>query len=137
MLAFVFIKSWVFLEKEDSFLEFFPGARLNYAENVLRRNDDAIAITAIRETGSVVHYTRRQLRSMVCNINNSLKFYDVKPHDRVADTEILYTGKRNDLCQKIEESSRDLTSKYGLQYSPLPYQIHTRSIESQRVFVGS
>ncbi|GJJ15965.1 hypothetical protein Clacol_010244 [Clathrus columnatus] len=154
----------VILEKEDGSLEFFPGTRLNYAENILRRNDDAIAITAIRETGSVVHYTRRQLKSMVRNVSNALRFYDVKPLDRVAaittnsinavvlalacatvgalysttapdmgvpgildryrqitpkllfsDTEILYAGKRIDLCQKLEQVSRDLTSECGLQ----------------------
>ncbi|GJJ15961.1 hypothetical protein Clacol_010240 [Clathrus columnatus] len=142
----------VVLEKEDGSLEFFPGTRLNYAENILRRNDDAIAITAIRETGSVVHYTRRQVRSMVCNVSNALRFYGVRPLDRVAaittnsvnavvlalacatvgalysttapdmgvpgildryrqitpkllfsDTEILYAGKRIDLCQKLEQ----------------------------------
>lgn len=155
---------------------------MNFAENLLRRNDDAIAITGVRETGTVTHYTRRQLRSMVCEMSNALRYHGVKPLDRVAgkivlpydvffdtlitpiqaittnsinavvialacatvgalysttapdmgvpgildryrqitpkllftDTEIIYAGKRVDLCQKIEQVSKDLTSGYGL-----------------------
>ncbi|KAF8520415.1 acetoacetate-CoA ligase [Hysterangium stoloniferum] len=64
--------------------EFFPGARLNFAENALRRNDDGIGLTAVRESGSVEHYTRRQMRAMVRDMSNALRAHGVKPHDRIA-----------------------------------------------------
>lgn len=64
--------------------EFFPGARLNYAENILKYNDDAIGITAARETGSLHHYTRRQLRALVRDMSNAMRAHGVKPHDRIA-----------------------------------------------------
>lgn len=43
----------------------FPGARLNYAENLLHRTDDATAITATGESGVITNYTFRELREMV------------------------------------------------------------------------
>lgn len=43
----------------------FPGAKLNYAENLLTRNDDAIACTAGGESGIVTDYSFKELRQMV------------------------------------------------------------------------
>ncbi|KAF5351992.1 hypothetical protein D9756_007624 [Leucocoprinus leucothites] len=51
----------------------FPDARLNYAENLLWRSDDAVAITATAETGSIEHYTFKQLREMVRKMASALK----------------------------------------------------------------
>ncbi|CCL98680.1 uncharacterized protein FIBRA_00682 [Fibroporia radiculosa] len=62
----------------------FPGARLNYAENVLHRQDDAIACTAARETGSVEHYSFRQLRLLVKEMAAALRVNGVISGDRVA-----------------------------------------------------
>lgn len=64
--------------------EFFPGARLNYAENMLKYNDDGIAITAVRETGSVGQYTHKQLRNLVRDMSNALRAHGIKPKDRIA-----------------------------------------------------
>lgn len=62
----------------------FPGARLNYAENLLRYNGDNIAVTSARETGHVVHYSFRQLREMVRQLAAALRVNGLKPGDRVA-----------------------------------------------------
>ncbi|PFH53749.1 hypothetical protein AMATHDRAFT_73172 [Amanita thiersii Skay4041] len=51
----------------------FPGARLNYAENLLYRNDDTIACTASGESGSVKHYSFRTLRKLVGEMAAAMK----------------------------------------------------------------
>lgn len=62
----------------------FPGARLNFVENLLYRNDDAIAITAAGESGVVTNYTFRQLRYLVGRMATALRINGLKPRDRVA-----------------------------------------------------
>ncbi|EKM50935.1 uncharacterized protein PHACADRAFT_151363 [Phanerochaete carnosa HHB-10118-sp] len=62
----------------------FPGARLNYAENVLRFNGDAIAVTAARETGQVAHYSFRELRRMVGGLAAAMRASGLQVGDRVA-----------------------------------------------------
>ncbi|KAK2464310.1 hypothetical protein APHAL10511_003767 [Amanita phalloides] len=62
----------------------FPGAKLNYAENLLRRNDDGIAFTAIGESGSVRHYSFRTLRTMVRDMAAALRANGLQAGDRVA-----------------------------------------------------
>ncbi|PCH36095.1 acetoacetate-CoA ligase [Wolfiporia cocos MD-104 SS10] len=62
----------------------FPGARLNYAENLLYRNDDGIACTSARETGAICHYSFRQLRHMVREMAAAMRINGVKVGDRVA-----------------------------------------------------
>lgn len=62
----------------------FPGARLNYAENLLYRNDDGIACTTANEQGNVVDYTFRQLRQMVREMAGALRVHGLKAGDRVA-----------------------------------------------------
>ncbi|KAK0195118.1 acetoacetyl-CoA synthetase [Armillaria mellea] len=62
----------------------FPGARLNYAENLLIRNDDSIAITASGESGEVVDYTWKQLRCMVREMAAALRVNGLVVGDRVA-----------------------------------------------------
>lgn len=62
----------------------FPGARLNYAENLLYRKDDSIACTASGESGTITHCTYRELRQMVRNIAAALRVNGLKVGDRVA-----------------------------------------------------
>ncbi|KAI0935188.1 hypothetical protein AcW1_008828 [Taiwanofungus camphoratus] len=62
----------------------FPGARLNYAENLLQHNDDTIACISARETGQVSYYTFRQLRQMAREMAASMKVNGVLPGDRIA-----------------------------------------------------
>ncbi|EKM54658.1 uncharacterized protein PHACADRAFT_146820 [Phanerochaete carnosa HHB-10118-sp] len=62
----------------------FPGARLNYAENILRFNGDSIAVTSARETGYVRQYTFRELREMVRHLASALRMNGLQKGDRVA-----------------------------------------------------
>ncbi|GLB37018.1 putative AMP-binding enzyme [Lyophyllum shimeji] len=62
----------------------FPGARLNYAENLLWRNSDAIACTASGESGVVTHYTFRELRRLVRRMAAALRVHGLQVGDRVA-----------------------------------------------------
>ncbi|KAJ7123303.1 hypothetical protein C8R43DRAFT_1032095 [Mycena crocata] len=62
----------------------FPGARLNYAENVLYHRDDAIACTAGGESGIVHHYSHRQLRELVRQMAAAMRQHGLKKGDRVA-----------------------------------------------------
>ena len=62
----------------------FPGARLNFAENLLFHQHDAVACTAIRETGTVEHYTFRELRGLVREMAAALRANGLKIGDRVA-----------------------------------------------------
>lgn len=64
----------------------FPDARLNYAENLLWRKDDAVAVTATSETGVFEHYTFRQLREMVRKMASALRISGLQVGDRVAGT---------------------------------------------------
>ncbi|KAK7043175.1 hypothetical protein VNI00_008529 [Paramarasmius palmivorus] len=62
----------------------FPGARLNYAENLLWRIDDGIACTASGESGRVVHYTFRELRENVARMASAMRANGLGVGDRVA-----------------------------------------------------
>ncbi|EMD37673.1 hypothetical protein CERSUDRAFT_114316 [Gelatoporia subvermispora B] len=62
----------------------FPGARLNYAENLLFRNDDAIACTYARETGQVTHHSFRDLRERVKLTAAAMRANGLRTGDRVA-----------------------------------------------------
>jgi acetoacetyl-CoA synthetase len=62
----------------------FPSARLNYAENLLRRQDDGIACTVGGESLPVRHHTYRQLRAMVQELAAALRVNGLVAGDRVA-----------------------------------------------------
>jgi acetoacetyl-CoA synthetase len=63
---------------------FFPDARLNYAENLLRRDDDGIAVIAVDEPGVESRLTFRELRDAVAQTAHALTGLGVLPGDRVA-----------------------------------------------------
>jgi non-ribosomal peptide synthetase component E (peptide arylation enzyme) len=62
----------------------FPGARLNYAENLLWRADDGVAITEYNEAGHITSYSYRELREQVRKLAAALKAHGLQPGDRVA-----------------------------------------------------
>ncbi|KAG9017281.1 hypothetical protein FRB93_007394 [Tulasnella sp. JGI-2019a] len=68
----------------------FPGAKLNWAENMLRRRDDKIAlIQATEPTPSTPnppyrHITYRELYDLTSRVVDSLKNAGIKPGDRIA-----------------------------------------------------
>ncbi|CAA7261760.1 unnamed protein product [Cyclocybe aegerita] len=62
----------------------FPGVRLNYAENLLYRRDDGIALTETGESGVVTHVTFRELHERVRVMAAALRVNGLKVGDRVA-----------------------------------------------------
>ena len=62
----------------------FPGARLNYAENLLHRRDDGVALTEAGESGVVTHITFRELYQGVRVMAAALRMKGLKVGDRVA-----------------------------------------------------
>ncbi len=62
----------------------FPGARLNYAENLLRRADDAPAIIFLDERGERREISCADLRREVARAAAALRACGVVPGDRVA-----------------------------------------------------
>ena len=73
-------------EPSDTFYKarFFPGASLNFAENLLRREDDADAIVLRREDGFRTTLSYADLRKQVGALAHSLRALGVQPGDRVA-----------------------------------------------------
>ncbi|EDR11854.1 uncharacterized protein LACBIDRAFT_313724 [Laccaria bicolor S238N-H82] len=116
----------------------FPGARLNYAENLLHRTDDAIAITATGESGVITNRTFRELRNCVVialatasigGIFSSTatdmgtsgildRYRQITPKFVFAEIEVSYGGKPVDLLPKVTEVIKDLSDK-GLQQAVL------------------
>ena len=64
--------------------KWFPTARLNFAENLLRRRDDAEALVSIMENGERRALTYRQLATAVAAVRQELLRLDIGPGDRVA-----------------------------------------------------
>jgi acetoacetyl-CoA synthetase len=62
---------------------FFPDARLNFTENVLRRKDDAVAIFAVTEAGVERRLTYRELGREVSRASAALRTAGVTAGDRV------------------------------------------------------
>src|SRR5690606_26952984 len=62
----------------------FPDAKFNYAENLLRHRDDAVAIVARDETGATRTISRRELFRQVAALAGALRAAGLEPGDRVA-----------------------------------------------------
>jgi acetoacetyl-CoA synthetase len=62
----------------------FPHARLNFAQNLLRRRDNAVAIIALREDGDRRALTFAELYDLVSRIAQAMSASGIKPGDRVA-----------------------------------------------------
>jgi acetoacetyl-CoA synthetase len=62
----------------------FPGARLNYAENLLRFRDDRPALVAVNDRGRRSELSHEQLALVVGRAARALKELGVGPGDRVA-----------------------------------------------------
>jgi len=64
--------------------EWFPGATLNFAEHLLRRRDDAVAVIAVAENGQREQLTWAELAEHVAGFQASLQAAGVGLGDRVA-----------------------------------------------------
>lgn len=62
----------------------FPGATLNFAEHLLRRRDDAVAVVALDESGGQEQLTWAELAAHVAGLQKSLQAAGVSKGDRVA-----------------------------------------------------
>ena len=62
----------------------FVGARLNFAENLLRRRDDGTAIVAYDERGFTREFSFRALAAEVAAVSAALRALGLRPGDRVA-----------------------------------------------------
>ncbi|WLP88884.1 acetoacetate--CoA ligase [Gordonia sp. NB41Y] len=61
----------------------FPGARVNYAENMLRHRGEGTAVVAVDEGGTTTAVSWEQLRGMVGAVQRWLREQGVGPGDRV------------------------------------------------------
>lgn len=68
----------------------FPGARLNYAENLLIRKDDGVALIEANESGTAVEVTFRELNGRVRAMAAALRVNGLKVGDRVAGKATQY-----------------------------------------------
>jgi len=64
--------------------KWFPGARLNFAENLLRYRDDHVALIFKGEDHDTTRMTYAELYDEVARVAKSLKKAGVRPGDRVA-----------------------------------------------------
>jgi acetoacetyl-CoA synthetase len=64
--------------------KWFQGARLNFAENLLRYRDDRVALLSLDEAGRVTRTTYAELFAQVSRCAAALKAAGVKRDDRVA-----------------------------------------------------
>ncbi|WDH20523.1 acetoacetate--CoA ligase [Pseudomonas chlororaphis] len=64
--------------------QWFPDATLNFAEHLLKRRDDGVAVIAINENGQREQLTYNQLAAHVAGLQQSLRAAGVGLGDRVA-----------------------------------------------------
>jgi len=64
--------------------QFFPDATLNFAENLLRRNDDGEAMVFRGEDKASARFTWRQLNELVSRLQQALRAAGIGAGDRVA-----------------------------------------------------
>jgi len=64
--------------------KWFPGARLNFAENLLKHRDERVALVSRTEEGHLSQLTYSGLYQRVGSIGNALRKIGVLPGDRVA-----------------------------------------------------
>jgi len=76
----------ILLEKSDVFFnnKFFPNAKLNYTENLLKKNNEEIAIIFKSENSYRTKLTWKNLNLNVGKISNWMKLNGVKKNDRIA-----------------------------------------------------
>jgi len=64
--------------------KWFPGARLNFAENLLRYRDDRLAFIFKGETQKSAKMTYKELYYTVARLAKSLREIGIQPGDRIA-----------------------------------------------------
>ncbi|MEK9918835.1 MAG: acetoacetate--CoA ligase, partial [Pelagibacteraceae bacterium] len=74
------------IEKNKTFYKtkFFSDSKLNYAENLLSKKDDSLAINFLSETGQEDSINWNSLHEKVCKFSSALKKLGINKNDRVA-----------------------------------------------------
>ena len=74
------------LKKDKTFNKntFFPDSKINYAENLLKKKNNELAINFLSENGFEESITWQQLYDKVCKLSYFFKKIGIKKNDRVA-----------------------------------------------------
>ena len=64
--------------------KFFPNTKLNYAQNILKKNNKEAAIVFKSENGYKTRLSWKDLNSNVARISNWMRSVNVKKGDRIA-----------------------------------------------------
>jgi acetoacetyl-CoA synthetase len=74
------------IEKNKTFYKtkFFSDFKLNYAENLLSKKDDSLAINFLSETGQEDSISWNSLYEKVCKFSSALKKLGINKNDRIA-----------------------------------------------------
>ncbi|MEK9954015.1 MAG: acetoacetate--CoA ligase [Pelagibacteraceae bacterium] len=74
------------IEKNKTFYKtkFFSDSKLNYAENLLSKKDDSLAINFLSETGQEDSINWNSLYEKVCKFSSALKKLGINKNDRIA-----------------------------------------------------
>ena len=64
--------------------KFFKDSKLNFAENLLSKNNDEIAIHSLKENGEHENISWEQININVKKLSSFFKFFDLKKGDRIA-----------------------------------------------------
>jgi len=80
------IKGSKIIEKNKIFYKtkFFSDSKLNYAENLLSKKDDSLAINFLSETGQEDYINWNSLYEKVCKFSSALKKLGINKNDRIA-----------------------------------------------------
>lgn len=74
----------VLIDKGIKDSKWFVGSEINFAENLLRFDDDKTALISYRENYPAVKITYAQLNSFVKKVSNALREFGIEKGDRVA-----------------------------------------------------
>ena len=76
----------ILIKESDIFFKnkFFPDSKLNYAENILKKNTNELAIIFKSENGYKTSLSWKNLNINVCKVSKWMKLNGVKKGDRVA-----------------------------------------------------
>ena len=108
-------------------VKFFPDSKINYAENILKKKTDDIAIHFLSETGFEESITWKYLYERVCKFSAYLiiwsscspdfgiqgvvdRFKQIEPKVLITSDHYFYNGKKINIIEKINEILKKIPS---------------------------
>ena len=82
--------------------KFFPDSKINYAENILKKKNDEIAINFLSENGFEDSITWKHLNEKVCKFSTYLKFANKVKNSK---------KKLNEIVRKIKQNQGNILAK--------------------------